>query len=263
MRVSISEITKIKPMLLKVIPSCSRHRCPHEEPEHLTVEGEFHTPDKPQYQPVEKVKPIKPTDNLTVEGTFEGRRRTDDYSVFKAERSTIIRQHDNLKVTDGQFYSQTTSQSDYQREIEEDKPLRRNTYTKEEAENLNITSETSEVSTTIRRRTWTKEELEAVKYKTIDRPQQIKPVDNLRPEGEFYSPTKEDFQPAERPKQVKSFSLFALMMLRVTLNLMTEFSFIFRSSQQTTSDKMATFMRRISLSSSQLIASNQSDTMTI
>lgn len=121
---------------------------------------------------------------------------------MKVERSQIIRHEDNLKVTDGQFYSQTTSKSDYQREIEEDKPLRRNTYTKEEADNLNITSETTEVSTTIRRRTWTKEELEAVKYKSIERPQQIKPVDNLKPEGEFYSPTKEGFKPAERPKQV-------------------------------------------------------------
>lgn len=116
-----------------------------------------------------------------------------------------------MKVTDGQFYGQTTSRTDYQREVEKDKPIRRNTYTKEEIENLNF--ETTEVST-IRRRTFTKEDFEAtklpqkpddspVKYKTVERPQQIKPTDNLRPEGEFYSPEKEEFRPSERPKQVR------------------------------------------------------------
>lgn len=173
------------------------------------MEGEFYKPDKPTYQPVEKAKPIKPTDNLIMEGTFEGKRRNESFVV--AERSQIIRHEDNLKVTDGQFYSQTTSQKDYQRETENDKPGRRNTYTKEEVDNLNMTTETTEVSTTIRRRTWTKEDFDAIKYKTLERPQQIKPVDNLRPEGEFYSPTKEDFKPAERPKQVnKTFHNFFL-----------------------------------------------------
>lgn len=176
----------------------------------MAVEGEFYTPDKPQYQPVEKAKPIRPTDNLIVEGTFEGKRRTtDDFSSYKIERSQIIRHEDNLKVTDGKFFSETTSKKDYQRETEEDKPIRRNTYTKEEIENLNIDS--SEI-TTIRRRTWTKEDLEALKqttdektkYKTVERPQQIKPTDNLRPEGDFYSPTKDEFRPAERPKQVRT-----------------------------------------------------------
>lgn len=183
--------------------SCSRHRCPHEEPEHLKVEGDFYTPEKEHYKPVEKPKPFKPQDNLIVEGTFEG-RRTEDYQVHKFERSQIVRREDNLKISDGEFYSQTTNKSSYQREIEEDQPLRRNTYTKEE-DDLNEKS--------IRRRTWTKEELEAVrqkaiddekpKYKPIDRPQQVKPTDNLRPEGDFYSPEKDRFVPADRPKQVR------------------------------------------------------------
>lgn len=161
----------------------------------------------------EKAKPFKPTDNLIIEGTFEGKRRTEDFKIVQVERSQIIRHEDNLKITDGQFYGETTSRKDYQREVQEDKPIRRNTYTKEEMENLNIeTTETTEVSS-IRRRTWTKEDFEAhklpqkpddsqVKYKPVERPQQIKPTDNLRPEGEFFSPQKEEYRPAERPKQV-------------------------------------------------------------
>ena len=146
-----------------------------------------------------------------IEGTFEGKRKTnEDFKIVQSERSRIIRHEDNLKISDGTFYGQSISRTDYQREVDEDKPIRRNTYTKEEIDNLNF--ESTEVST-IRRRTWTKEELEAIKhpqkpddshpkYKQIDRPQQIKPADNLRPEGEFYSPHKEEFRPAERPKQV-------------------------------------------------------------
>jgi hypothetical protein len=115
-----------------------------------------------------------------MEGSFEGKRKTtEDFQTHKFERSTIVKHVDNLKVTDGVFYSETTSKSDYQRAIEEDQPIRRNTYTKEEVENLNIDS--SQI-TTIRRRTWTKEELEdlkkktteTVKYKSIERPQQVK-----------------------------------------------------------------------------------------
>ena len=166
----------------------------------------------------EKSKPIRPTDNLIIEGTFEGKRKTEDYKVVQVERSQIIRHEDNLKVTDGQFYGQTTSRTDYQREVEKDKPIRRNTYTKEEIENLNF--ETTEVST-IRRRTFTKEDFEdtklakkpddsPVKYTTVERPQQIKPTDNLRPEGEFYSPQKEEFRPSERPKQVGKKNHFKL-----------------------------------------------------
>ena len=188
-----------------------RHRCPHEEPEHLTVEGDFYVPEKPQYHMAERPKPFKPTDNLFIEGNFEGKRKTkEDFKTIQVERSQIIRHEDNLKITDGHFYGETTSRMDYQREIEEDKPIRRNTYTKEEVENLNV--ETSEIST-IRRRTWTKEDFEAqgypqkqdespTKYKPIERPQQIRPSDNLKPEGDFYSSQKEKYRPAERPKQV-------------------------------------------------------------
>lgn len=31
----------------------------------------------------------------------------------------------------------------------------------------------------------------------------VKPEDNLRPEGQFYTPEKSTFRPAERPQQVK------------------------------------------------------------
>lgn len=179
----------------------SRHRCPHEEPEHLKIEGDFYKPEKEPYIPVERQKPFRPHDNLTVEGTFEG-RRSEDFKVHKTERSTIVRHEDNLRISGGQFFSETTSKTDFQREIEEDSPIRRNTYTKEETD-----------VETIRKRTWTKEELEAVrqkvkddekpKYKPIERPTQYKPSDNLGPSEEpFYSPEKDKFVPAERPQQV-------------------------------------------------------------
>lgn len=176
-----------------------RHRCPHEEPEHLTIEGDFYLPEKQSFKPAERTQPFRPHDNLIVEGTFEG-RRTDDFTSHKFEKSQIIRHEDNLKITGGQFYGETTSKMDFHRETEEDSLIRRNTYTKDEDE------------TTIRRRTWTKEELEAVrqkvadekpKYKPIERPTQVKPTDNLKPEGEFYSPTKDQFVPADRPHQVR------------------------------------------------------------
>lgn len=180
-----------------------RHRCPHKEPEHLTVEGEFFKMEKIQYQPVEKVKPFKPHDNLVIEGKFEGKKTTttEDFSTF--ERSKIVRHEDNLKITGGQFYSQTTSKSDYQRESEDEfSTVRRNTYTKDDEE-----------TTTIRRRTWTKEDFEenlkkikedekSPKYKQIERPQQTRPTDNLYPEGDFEREAKPKFAPVERPKQV-------------------------------------------------------------
>lgn len=169
----------------------------------MTVEGEFFIPEKESFVPTERQAPVKPHDNLTVGGTFEG-RRSDDYRYQQTSKSEIIRHEDNIKVSQGTFYSQTTSQKDYQREVIEDEPLRRNTYTKEE-------SELEE--TKIRRRTWTKEELEEIrmkvqednkpKYKPIDRPTQVKPTDNLKPEGEFYTPDRDQFRPSERPVQVK------------------------------------------------------------
>lgn len=36
-----------------------------------------------------------------------------------------------------------------------------------------------------------------------DRPHQIKPEDNLRPEGSFDRPEKSPFRPAERPQAIK------------------------------------------------------------
>lgn len=184
----------------------SRHRCPHEEPEHLKIEGDFYKPEKEPYIPAERQKPFKPHDNLIVEGTFEG-RRSEDFKIHKTERSTIVRHEDNLRITGGQFYGETTSKKDFTREVEEDSPIRRNTYTKEETD-----------VETIRKRTWTKEELEEVrrrvkedekpKYKPIERPTQYKPSDNLGPSEEpFYSPEKDKFVPAERPQQVSSTKL--------------------------------------------------------
>lgn len=36
-----------------------------------------------------------------------------------------------------------------------------------------------------------------------ERPKQVRPEDNLRPEGPMYTPEKQTFRPAERPKAVK------------------------------------------------------------
>lgn len=167
----------------------------------MKIEGDFYKPEKEPYIPAERQKPFKPHDNLVVEGTFEG-RRSEDFKAHKTERSTIVRHEDNLRITGGQFFSETTSKTDFTREVEEDSPIRRNTYTKEETD-----------VETIRKRTWTKEELEEVrrrvkedekpKYKPIERPTQYKPSDNLGPSEEpFYSPEKDKFVPAERPQQV-------------------------------------------------------------
>lgn len=183
--------------------SLRRHRCPHDKPENLKIEGDFYVPEKETFTLVERSVPVKPHDNLTMEGKFEG-RRSDDYRFQQTDKIEIVRHEDNLKVSEGKFFSQTTSQKDYQREIEEDQPFRRNTYTKDEE------FETSEVK--IRKRTWTKEELEEIrlkvqdgekpKYKTIERPTQFKPNDNLKPEGEFYTPEKSTYAPADKINQV-------------------------------------------------------------
>ena len=39
--------------------------------------------------------------------------------------------------------------------------------------------------------------------KLIFRQKIVKPEDNLRPEGQFYTPEKTGYRPAERPQQVK------------------------------------------------------------
>lgn len=186
----------------------SRHRCPHDNSENLKIEGDLYIPEKETFTMVERSVPVKPHDNLSMEGSFEG-RRSEDYKFQKTEKMKVIRHEDNLKVSEGKFFSQTTSQMDYQREIVEDQPIRRNTYTKEEE------SETNE--TRIRKRTWTKEELEEIrlkvqegekpKYKPIERSTQIKPTDNLKSEGDFYTPEKSTFTPADKRTQV-SFSFF-------------------------------------------------------
>lgn len=44
---------------------------------------------------------------------------------------------------------------------------------------------------------------EKQKYIPAERPQQVRPEDNLRPEGTFDRPEKTAFKPAERPKAVK------------------------------------------------------------
>lgn len=44
---------------------------------------------------------------------------------------------------------------------------------------------------------------EKEKFRPADRPQQFKPSDNLRPEGDFQRPERTEFKPAERPQQVK------------------------------------------------------------
>lgn len=40
-------------------------------------------------------------------------------------------------------------------------------------------------------------------FTPAERPQQVRPEDNLRQEGTFYTPEKPKFQPVERPKSVK------------------------------------------------------------
>lgn len=44
---------------------------------------------------------------------------------------------------------------------------------------------------------------EKTKFVPADRPQQVRPQDNLKQTGEFYSPEKSKFVPADRPQQVR------------------------------------------------------------
>lgn len=44
---------------------------------------------------------------------------------------------------------------------------------------------------------------EAPKYQPAERPSQVRRPDNLRPEGDFYTPEKDKFKPAEKTVAVK------------------------------------------------------------
>lgn len=44
---------------------------------------------------------------------------------------------------------------------------------------------------------------EKLKFTPTERPKQVRPEDNLRPEGSFERPERVPFKPAERPKAAK------------------------------------------------------------
>ena len=44
---------------------------------------------------------------------------------------------------------------------------------------------------------------EKPQYRPADRPQQVRPEDNLRPEGKFERPIKESYRPADIPQAGK------------------------------------------------------------
>lgn len=66
-----------------------------------TGQGEFSTPEKPKYQPADRPKQVKPTDNLkTGEGDFVTPERT---KYVPADRPKQVKPTDNLTTGHGDF----------------------------------------------------------------------------------------------------------------------------------------------------------------
>lgn len=108
------------------------------------------------------------------------------------ERTTITQKRTDNLVMEGQTEYKTTNQTDFiDQEYVYQRPRKR-TWTKDDYEKFHHqTDQTTFVKTNERT------------FQPAERPQAVKPEDNLRPEGSFDRPEKSPFRPAERPQAVK------------------------------------------------------------
>lgn len=118
-----------------------------------------------------------------------------DYTT-RVDRTVVTKHTDNL-ICEGDRTFETTTKKDFQdTEVTYTRPRKR-TWTKDD---VNKYYETIEEVTT----TETHDTFKTVEDINRERLTPFRPSDNLKPEGEFYTPEKPGFKPAESPKQVWS-----------------------------------------------------------
>uniref|UniRef100_A0A182F5Y4 Uncharacterized protein n=1 Tax=Anopheles albimanus TaxID=7167 RepID=A0A182F5Y4_ANOAL len=108
------------------------------------------------------------------------------------------------------FYHQENFTSELN---DESSTIRRGTWTKEDAEqhqanrreSYTIEHSSTENDVSGRRLTWTKDDFEAIDISKIkgERPKPIRHEDNLKPEGQFYTPERQGYTPGERVQPIK------------------------------------------------------------
>ncbi|KAK6630596.1 hypothetical protein RUM43_014581 [Polyplax serrata] len=119
------------------------------------------------------------------------------------ETSTKITGNDDINIT-GQIHFQTSSHMDIlDKTSESQKPLRRRTWTKIDAEKYLETRTMEDTQHSTVKNSTQHRELYSTHLTPGDRPRPVRPEDNLFPEGEFEKRPKDEFVPAERPKQKK------------------------------------------------------------
>lgn len=148
-------------------------------------------------QMIERVSPVRRNTWTKLEGdltttTTSQAEFIDHKDTF--ERTTITQKKTDNLVMEGQVDYTTTNQTDFidQESYVYQRPRKR-TWTKDDYEKFHHqTDETTFVQTN------------KTTFQPGERPQPIKPQDNLRPnEGDFVRPEKPKFIPAERPHQIK------------------------------------------------------------
>ncbi|XP_031631777.1 uncharacterized protein LOC116346019 [Contarinia nasturtii] len=206
-------------------------RTPMKKPvDHLKPEGDIEFTDKKPYKPAEKVVATKPQDTLYLSGEFNDitTSKTDFTGEQIVERASPIRRNTWTKL-EGDLITTTTSQTEF---IDHKDTFERTNITQKKTDNLFLdgvtdfktTSQTDFIDQEIvyqrpRKRTFTKDDYEKFHHQTDDttfvrtsetiyqpgeRPQAVKPQDNLRTnEGDFVRPEKSKYVPAERPQQVR------------------------------------------------------------
>nr|QSG30415.1 SAXO downstream of blistered [Kallima inachus] len=171
--------------------------------DNIITEGEFtdSTTTRTEYtlKPVERQKPVRRNTWTKIEGDMitETTSHSEyiDYTDTVERTTSIKRKTDNL-IHEGEIDFVTSNQQDYtEKNTIIERPQRRRTWTKEDFDKFYSTED-------IETHTTTQEEYRIYEEKSPKRPER-KPEDNLRPEGEFLTPDKEKWSPAERPIQKK------------------------------------------------------------
>lgn len=154
--------------------------------DNLITEGEMHIYKKNETASgaIEKTNIIRQEDNLKVTGQFVDMVAKNDYNVTKGERAKVVRQEDNLKI-EGKF-SSARSSDDY-RAVRAEKVVVVKT-----KDNLKLEGNFEDHSK--------RDDYTVIKGERVD---VVKHADNLKLEGDFDRPQKQKFESSPRPNAVK------------------------------------------------------------
>ncbi|XP_050540249.1 uncharacterized protein LOC126904895 isoform X49 [Daktulosphaira vitifoliae] len=171
---------------------------------------------------IEKGKKKNDTLNITSGEFYTNTSSQEAYQRHNITKTNIIKKCSDNLVCEGQMNFETSISSEFTpKSTNIEKPVRRRTWTKQDGE-IFFQTTTSEIfkkhnkydirqeiikhtdnlkmEGMMNNTTHSKEQYKNVKAEI---PNRIKPKDNLRSEGDFERPTKEQYRSAERPKQIK------------------------------------------------------------